>query len=193
MNPIKISLIGIGCLIIKGVFSDDEWDKLHFASKQMKTSLSEAVFDPSFYTILNLKGVKCYYDLGNAFKMYGLLNHYKSIIQLQAYRKRRRTIPFSELIAQNALFPLYQTSIEHVILENQKNSITMIEKDIGTTCHYKIEADGFDLSELVFQINKTTIGEKLSIEVLDKLSYKNNILTALQGTSLIQSQYAIIK
>ncbi len=190
MNPIKISLIGIGCLITKGVFNDEDWEKLHFTAKKMKSSLSEAVFDPSFYASLNLKGIKCHYDLGNVYSIYGLLNHYQSVIQFQVYNKKRKTIRFADFFSQSTLFPLFQSSIEEVFLENQKNSILIIEKDIGTTCHYKIEEDRFDVNDLIFQIKRISIGEGLSYEVLGSMLYRDSMLARLKGKSLIQYQFA---
>ncbi len=191
INPLKISLVGIGCLIIKGVFSDEDWDKLLFASKQIKASLNNAVFDPSFYGTLNIQGIHSHYDLGNVFETYGLLNHYQSMIQVQAYRKRRRTIKFDDLMAQNTLFPLYMHDIKNITLTNKKNSITIIEKDIGIVCHYRIQRAGFEFNELNFHFKRIIMGNSISYEILESLAYKNKFLPKQKGESLIIAQSAI--
>ncbi len=119
IHPVRISLFGTGCNIWVGKFNETEWDRMLRAGREINIPLTSGVFSPSFYLHMNNPDISSISDLGNHFKVLGLLDSKHSIIQIQIYRKQRRNIIFGEFIKPTTLFPVflaYYSSVKGQVL-----------------------------------------------------------------------------
>ena len=97
METIKITFFGIGCCIIKGQFDELIWQRFRESAKTIKYPLEDAFFEKSFFKTIKINEYKKWYDLGNAFRVSGLLNSYQSFIEIKINNKRKAKISFQEL------------------------------------------------------------------------------------------------
>lgn len=192
IRPVRISFFGIGRRIMLGTFDEFEWTKLNLAAKQLKMKLTSAIFDPSFYELVNNNNFKSVYDLGNIIDLYGLINNYKSSIQVQVYRKRRRNIQFNEIINSPTLFPLYNVKTIYKNIKFKKRTILVIEEDIGQLSKYIVNSP-FSLEKLVFEITNLSVEDINSdMQMITALNYDTFMLDPLTGNSLVTKQYALV-
>jgi len=191
-NIVKLSLVGFGCRILRGVFDNLEWSELNSVARKLNSKLELAIFDPSFYTILQKKGIKSYYDLSNSFKIYGLSNSYQSLIQIQVYRRRRRTFSFNDLHNSQTLFPTFNSNNDEISFPQSNRSIIIVKKDIGAVSHYKFEAPGFTLDKLLLETATINIGKDFNYEILYQIRYDDKILMPKSGKPLIREQFSLV-
>jgi len=153
--------------------------------------LTSAVFFPAFYSRLNNPAISSIADLGNSFKISGLLDSNHSIIQIQVYRKRRRNINFSEIIRPTTLFPIYNTNMRSIAVEIDNRMLFIVEKEIGLFFKFTVVAQSFILDKLLFEFTglKTVAGE--NFDMLTNLYYEDRLLIPSNGNSLICGQYAL--
>ncbi|UBM61088.1 hypothetical protein LA303_06560 [Candidatus Sulfidibacterium hydrothermale] len=191
IHPVRIKLIGTGCRIWAGKFDEAGWNDLHIAAEKIKMPLTSAVFFPAFYSRLENPALNSLADLGNYFKTAGLLLTNHSIIEIQVYRKRRRTIFLSEIVKPVTLFPVYNTVWRTVSLEPDRRMLFVVEKETGIFLKYRVFSPTFVLDNLFFELTdvKTKFGENFFM--LNNLYYANQPLIPLSGNGLVCGQYAL--
>ncbi len=191
IHPVRISLFGTGCKIWVGKFNETEWENMNSAAGKVNMPLTSAVFFSAFYSRLNNPAISSIADLGNSFKISGLLDSNHSIIQIQVYRKRRRNINFSEIIRPTTLFPIYNTNMRSIAVEIDNRMLFIVEKEIGLFFKFTVVAQSFILDKLLFEFTglKTVAGE--NFDMLTNLYYEDRLLIPSNGNSLICGQYAL--
>ena len=187
MDNLKITFFGIGCCIIKGNYEKETWTRFRNGAKTIKYSLEDAFFENTFYK--EIKEYNSWTDLGNVFKVSGLLNNYQSVIEIKINNKKKAKILFQELLNDELLFPLYQTTINEV---NEKGNLTIVEKEIGTIATYKFETNNFSLDKLQFTLKTVNITEELKYIVLTKIEYDRHELTSKKSDTLVRERFALL-
>ena len=191
MDKIKINLYGIGCTIVQGAFDETEWANFTAIAQQLKSPLNEIIFENSFYT--SIPKYKSWHSLGNKHKYIGLLTHHHSTIEIRANGRQKRRIAFADLIGENLLFPLYQTTFSKVIFENDiQRSIVIIEKEIGAFASYELKLDNFSLDKLHFEIKQITINNEMDFTMLSKVEYDGKKLTSKKSDTVVKECFALL-
>ncbi len=193
IRPVKILFYGIGCRILLGSFNNEEWQDMKRVAKKLNTTLALAVFDPSFYLLLDNTKIHSIVDLGNMYHIFGLLNSYKSIIEIQVYRKRRRSIKFSEIISPTTLFPLYQANRKQVTITTGQRKLVIVEKEIGLFSKFMVRVPSFSIEKLLFEVSNIELTGYQDYNVITNLFYGHDKLISTHGNSLVCEQYALTK
>ena len=193
MQKVKINLFGIGCHIVKGQFDEMEWEKFDVAAKKLGSPLKEAFFDTSFFENETISEYNSWHNLGNIFKTSGLLNDYKSHIEIRINGRQKRKILFQELSNEDFLFPLYQTTFTEISNEkSSQKSCILVEKEIGTIASYQFETDIFLLDNLIFTLQNVALTKDLQFQILSQIEYKGKKLVSKKSDSLVNERFALI-
>lgn len=193
MDKVKITYFGIGCRIAIGKFSTEDWKRLYAASKIFGCPLSEAIFDSAYFLELSDNRYKKWYDLGNRVKVFGLLDHRQSSIEIKINGKKQSKIQSSDLVVDNLLFPLYQTTISDLgSFQKHAGEITIVEKEIGTIGNYYFEVEKFSIENLHFLTTIVSIPTELNIRLLTTLIYSGKELVSKKPDTLVKERFALL-
>ncbi len=191
MDAVKIKLFGIGCHVIQGKFEEDVLSQFKLAAAAVKSTLQEALFDESFFIELNSKDYKSWPDLGNQTKIHGLLNSYQSIIEIKVNSRQKRRIFTQELMHENVLFPIYNTS--HFLIEGRQNqTLCIVEKEIGTIASFKLDVEKFTLEKLNFELKTIEIRNDLKYTILTKIEYDGQTIKSKKTDTLIKERFVLL-
>jgi hypothetical protein len=192
IQPVRISFYGLGCKILVGRFSEIVWERLNAEAIKLNMPLKSAIFDPSFYNHLVDLRIRSLTDLGNLFKLSGLINSNHSIVEVRLFRKRKRSIRYDEIIDSNSLFPLFNTDVKNFNIDEMPRTLVVVEKEIGAINHFKLNTDAFSLEKLRFGINGLTVSNsRLNFEMLSGIHYDGVKLKPFGNDALVCGQYAI--
>ncbi len=72
--PVRISFFGTGCTIYVGTFDKKDWYDLSNTANKLNMDLTSAVFYLPFYKLLNNPHIHSLFDLGNVYRLKGLIN-----------------------------------------------------------------------------------------------------------------------
>ena len=192
-NPVRISFFGIGCRILVGAFNEKKWLELSRVAKKMNSELTSAIFDPSFYFYLDDPEIRSLTDFGNVHNLWGLCNSYKSVIEIQVYRKRRRKVKYNEILKPSTLFPIYNTKEHNISSELNERTLVIVEKEIGQISRFLVNPNSFSIEKLLFEISNLNIIDNQGFDLLTNLYYEDMLLSSFNGNSLICEQYALMK
>lgn len=194
IQPVRISFYGLGCRIFLGRFNTAVWERLNAEAIKFNMPLKSAVFDPSFYDNLADIRIRSLSDLGNLFKLSGLINSNHSVVEVRLFGKRKRSIRFDEIIDSKSLFPLYSSSFYNYNIDEKPRTLVVVEKEIGVINHFKLITDSFSLERLSFDINELTVSQsKLNFEILSGIHYDGVKLKPFGNDALVCGQFAIDK
>ena len=191
---VRIVFFGIGCSIIKGAFDEQEWNLLNQSSWSLKSNLDTAVFHPSFFETLKSGRFKSRRDLGTMFQISGLLLDDQSEIEIRIGNRKKKKIPFRELMNVNLLFPLYQTDMQkiNVASTTEMKKLEIIEKEIGTVASFKFPCSNFSMDKLVFTIADVSISSGENFTLLSQLSYDGKTLPGNRPDTVVRGQFAVL-
>lgn len=194
MDKVKITFYGIGCRIAVGKFCIEDLEKFHTAAKIFSCPLNEAIFDTAYFLELADRKYKRWFDLGNSLKLYGLLHNYQSSIEIRINGKKQRKIVSSDLIGDNLLFPLYQTTLTDIgSFQQGEGNLTIVEKEIGTVANYLFETENFSIEKLHFSIQSVNIRKDLDFTLLTNLNYEGSELSARKKSdTLVKERFALL-
>jgi hypothetical protein len=194
IQPVRISFYGLGCKILVGRFNEAVWERLTAEASKLNMPLKSALFDPSFYNHLVDMRIRSLSDLGNLFKLSGLINSNHSVVEVRLFGKRKRSIRFDEIIDSKSLFPLFNTEVKNFNIDEKPRTLVVVEKEIGLINHFKLITDSFSLEKLSFDINGLTVSHsKLNFEILSGIQYDGVKLKAFGNDALVCGQYAVDK
>lgn len=191
MDSVKITLFGIGCHIVQGRFEADMWQQLNDAANRCNSLLQEAFFDPNFYEQLKSKKYNSWLDLGNRANIHGLINAYPSTIEIKVNNKQKRKIVPNDLLHENVLFPIYDTENVRIEISDEKQSLSIVEKEIGTIANYKFETDKFSFEKLKFTLQTIRIREDITYTLLTEIKYNGQELRSKISDTLVKERFAI--
>lgn len=193
MDKVKITFFGIGCKIAIGKFCTEDWEKFHKAAKIFAAPLSDAIFDSAYFLELDNPKYKTWFDLGNALKLFGLLNSYQSSIEIRINGRKQRKILWSDLSGDNLLFPLYQTSLASPLnFEENEGILIIVEKEIGTVANYNFETEDFLIDNLQFCFKSITIRKDFEYGLLTSINYLGKELVKKKSDTLVKERFVLI-
>ncbi|MBL0048969.1 MAG: hypothetical protein IPP32_12830 [Bacteroidetes bacterium] len=193
MDKVKITFFGIGCRVAIGKFNPEDWERLHGIAEILAVPLSEAVFDSTFFVHLADSNYKQWFDLGNHFKVFGLLNNYQSTIEIRINGKKQRKILSNDLIDDNLLFPLYKTDIlASSKFHQDKGDLIIVEKEIGTLANYRFETESFSIDKLYFSLQSIHLSIDMKFSLLTNLSYAGKELISKKSDTLVKERFALL-
>ena len=191
-HKVKINLFGIGCRIVKGKFDDEIWDKFNVCSKMLETPFKRAIFERDYFKKLKITQYKSWFDLGNIFRVSGLLLDQQSLIKIRINNKQKRRIAFEELFNKHLLFPVYETKITEINnIDCIQKSIIAYEEEIGAIAGYRFECFNFNLDKLFFVLVKGNIIEQEYVMLTD-IYYDGIKLHSSHSDTLVQKRFAAI-
>lgn len=172
----------------------EDWKRLHHSAKIFSCPLNEAIFDSAYFLELGDKKYKKWFDLGNSLKLYGLLNHYQSSIEIRINGKKQLKISSAELKGDNLLFPLYQTTTSDVgSFQRGEGNLTIVEKEVGTLANYIFETEKFSIDSLHFSIKTVTVHENINFTILTNLNYLQKELVAnRKSDTVVKERFALL-
>ncbi|HRH02960.1 MAG TPA: hypothetical protein PLN13_11805 [Bacteroidia bacterium] len=192
MDKVKITCFGIGCRIAIGKFCIEDWEKLHGAAKIFNSQLSEAIFDPAYCLELSDRKFKTWFDFGNSLKLTGLLQHYQSSIEIRINGKKQLKILPIDLTGDNLLFPLYQISVADMgSIHPSDETLTIVEKEIGTVANYLFETENFLIDNLHFTLNTISVRQDLNYSLLTNLNYSGRDLISKKSDTVIKERFVL--
>jgi hypothetical protein len=174
-----INLIGNG--IRYWFFSPtlQEYELMQKYKEMNKRSWSELFFDFDFLKQLNRTH---WSELGNQERK-GFLLLPNNLIEIRKKNKILEKMSSIELISQNAIFPLYQTS-NHLMKFNTLDKFLIIQHEKGLIEKYEIETEKLDLNQLVFDITSSP-NDNLVPYHLARLNYLEKKLESRLDDTLI--------
>ncbi|MBL0048923.1 MAG: hypothetical protein IPP32_12600 [Bacteroidetes bacterium] len=191
MDTVNIKLFGIGCHLVQGKFDEDVLSQFKLAADALKSPLQEALFDEAFFNELNSKQHKSWPDLGNQTKIHGLLDSYQSSIEEKVNSRQKRKIFMQDLKHENVLFPIYNTS--HCLIEGRQNqTLSIIEKEIGTIASYKLDVEKFTFEKLNFELHTIEIRSDLKYTILSQIYYDGQTLKSKKTDTLIKERFVLL-
>lgn len=153
-DKIRINLIGAGCSIQKSKINDVLLNRMFLVASKLRTTLSQALLDVDFFSLLDIAELKSISDFDNEFEFAGLLlDNPLSRLEIWKNGKRKKIIKFGELYNEGLLFPLYDIDVVKVDARI-KNSfeIVFIENSMGTVLDLSVPIHNFSMDKLLFKI-----------------------------------------
>lgn len=183
-----INLLGYGCKIYVIKMSGELFTKLEATAINLSGPIEQAIFDIEFFSKLAIDNIKSLRDV-SLYSLDGLISDPKSYLEIRIGGKRKRVIPFSELIEQHTLIPLYDLEFK-ADKEFPEDTLVAVEKEVGLISSFVINFPKIDLSNLKFDLMEFDTGfEKLL--VLTSIYYSGQLLESTSDDALLSSTYAI--
>jgi hypothetical protein len=187
-NSIIINLIGVGCKVSAISLEEPIYSKLYQTAKELNEPLKYAIFDADFFNLLNDKKYTSLDDMAYL-TINGLIENIKSTVEIRLGGRKKRTISMTELIKQDTLLPLYQIEIiEGIVIS--KNTLIVIEKEMGLIYSYQIKEEKLDIDKLNFKICDVITGNE-NLKILSSMEYDGKKLISKPSDTLITASYAI--
>lgn len=119
----------------------------------------------------------------------GFLINSQNLIEIRKKNKILEKFSSIQLVLQNTIFPLYQTSIATIKFD-KPNQFAIIQFEKGLIAKYEIKSDKLDLNKLLFNLVKSEKNEFLPFH-LNEINYLENKIENRMDDSLITSLFAI--
>lgn len=193
MDAVKIKLFGIGCHVVQGKFDEDVLSHFKLAAAAIKSTLQEALFDESFFIELNSKDYKSWPDLGNQTKLQGLLDSHQNSIEVKVNNRQKRKIFMQDLKHENVLFPIYNTSHRSIDGRTEHQTLSIVEKEIGTIASYKLDVEKFNFEKLSFELQTIEIRNDLKYTILSKIEYDGKELKSKKTDTLVKERFVLFE
>lgn len=180
-----INLIGSGIRYWIYSPTDEEYTLMIDYKKLSNKSWSELFFDFDFLKQLNRNH---WSELADMEKK-GFLINPNNLIEIRKKNKILEKFNSVELVNQNTIFPLYQTSRESISYD-KPYQFAIIQYEKGLIEKYEIKSDKLDLNQLTFNLIQNEMGELLPLHMND-INYLESKLECKMDDSLITSLCAI--
>jgi len=119
----------------------------------------------------------------------GFLINSQNLIEIRKKNKLLEKFSSIQLVLQNTIFPLYQTSIAPIKFD-KPNQFAIIQFEKGLIAKYEIKSVKLDLNKLLFNLVKSEKNEFLPFH-LNEINYLENKIENKMDDSLITSLFAI--
>ncbi len=190
-KTLRIKLFGESIKIHKLKIDGDIMPILITVANKVKLPLLEALLDVDFFRILNSQELQCINDL-IGYTFIGLINNSRNQVEISYGRKRIAKFNINELFDPSTLFPLYNTQINSVNLNNLSTGIYIEEREIGLIGTYEMIVEEFQIDLLNFYLTKMELlNEKL--EVLHLITYKKQLVPCVKSDALLRYQMCFLK
>lgn len=188
-KTLRIKLYGEGFKIHKLKIDQTYLHDFNNTAKLLKSPLHEAILHVDFFNLLNIKNYQTLNDviLGS---YSGLINNYKSQVEIKWNRKKITKFNADELFRQHTLIPLYKTNKIIINAYNLYSGIYLIEKEIGLIATYESVINDFNFQMLTFHISKTIIMNE-KYELLNSVFLNNKKMTNTKSDTLLTYQHTI--
>ena len=187
MPKIKINTFGEG-IEIRQLHLDPK-THLHWLSIAEKRNclITDLILDPFFYYGLKDKRIKDLSDI-NATLISGMLNTYKSQIEIWFNRRKVLKIQSHELFSDLVFFPLFRTEKNaHIHFKDFETGIYVIQKTIGLLRSEQLEVTTpkLNIDDFAFQM-----GNYETEQFLTDITYQNEKLSFIKSDTIITYQTA---
>jgi len=181
VNKLKIKLFGEGYKLKQIELSEELLQKFEETAFRMKQPLVEVILDPFFYHYLKYANIQSVDDLkGNTIE--GLIDSPKNLIEIWYKNRKLKKLKINDLTEELSLFPLYNTHFQQSDSIVEKG-IYVEQKEIGLFGSFEIITDNFNIDDLEF-----CLLQKAELTILEKLVFKNQLLTNKKKDTLITFQ-----
>jgi hypothetical protein len=192
-QQVRINLIGYGVEIVKTDLAPDLLKRIEKQLLIHNSNLDIAFFENEFIADLNILGKTKWQDFNSIYHMKGLYNHSKSKIEIRVDGKKKASLVFNQILAQQYLFPIY--NIENTIADREvkgHKNIFIVEEEVGVVGRIKFETDKFDVSDLKLCTTTIKVLQNHSYTVLDRIYYKGRLLKSEKSDTLVSGQYGCL-
>lgn len=177
----SINLYGEGTRIYQLELTEKQFQQLSNAQKQQ--SWEEMLLDLHF---LNTMGIRHWKDLAIAPPLVGLKLTTKSLIEIRANGRKKRTIIANEIIEHTTLFPIYTISTQTFNSNLSEHGFILVEQETGLIQSFEFETADFHLSDVTF---KTLTFE--NEEWLLGIEYNNRLLASKRSDSVVRGMFLV--
>lgn len=181
-KKLKVNLFGESYAVHMLALNSEQLSDFKETAKQLSEPLEEAIFNASFFMKLNNPKICSISDV-NKKSFNGLVDNYKSQIEIKYGRKLIAKFPLHDLFEPTTLFPLFNTQIYKECHENLPRGLYMEEIEIGLVGTYEVEVGSFEIERLEFHLVKFK-----DYKLLHKISYKETFLPLIKSDTLIIRQ-----
>ena len=180
-----INLLGSGIRYWIYFPTEDEYALMIDYKILSNKSWSELFFDFDFLKQLNRNHWSELADVEEK----GFLINPNNLIEIRKKNKILEKFNSVELVNQNTIFPLYQTS-RNLIKFDKPNKFAIIQYEKGLIGKYEIKSDKLDLNQLLFNLIQQEKNELLPLH-MNEITYLESKQECKMDDSLITSLSAI--
>lgn len=191
-DKIRINLVGVGYMIQKSKVPNALFNKMLLVAQKLNSSLSEALSDVEFFSILGSPEIRNISDLQTEFCYFGLLDNPRSRIEIWKNGKKKKVLKVKQLYNEDLLFPLYDSKIIKANLTcRTKREFVFVEVSIGTVLDVSVSIPDFSTDKLLFKMCEVENGVKHNI--LFDVLYEGKTLFVRIPDTLVTSFNVLIK
>jgi hypothetical protein len=190
-KSLSIKFYGESLKIHRINLSEERLQLYNAVAKKLKQPLAEAILDIDFFRVLNVKGVETLKDITD-YTFYGLINNYKSQVEVGYGRKKIAKIKVDELFRSSRLFPMFHTQISIVKTDKLKTGIYIVEHEVGLIGLYKSKLTSLNVDLLKFHLTKIKLFNA-EYELLNIAVYNNQKIPCVKSDALLTTQYSFVQ
>jgi hypothetical protein len=190
-KTLRVKLFGESFKLHKLKIDEYLLAQFYKVSNELSEPLHLAIFNINFFRILNIEEVKSFNDIIEK-TFFGLINNYKSHIEISLGRRRIAKFKLDELFMPNTLFPIYNTELFSIDTIQLNSILYVVEKEVGLIGLYEVNTEKFQIDLLKFNLTKFHFSST-NYEVLHTITYNKQVVPLIKNDTLLTYQNCIIK